>query len=170
MSNPVVDLNDGDAGPAALGAVTRGRRLISLTMIAAGLLYTVASLQLDRGELAQPGPGLFPLLVGVLAILAGGGGFWELRRGHVGSDGEAMSSGRKPWIFLVAMTLGVLSLPTLGYFVSALVCGMAVSWSAGQTKVWKALLTGLGIAVVSTFVFVRVLDVYLPSSFVDSWF
>lgn len=155
---------------SALASVARGRRIVSLTMIGLGLPYTVASLRLDRGDLAHPGPGLFPVLVGVLAVLAGLGGVVELRRGQVSATGETLSSGKKPWIFIAAMALAVVLFPTMGYFFSALVGGAAVSWSAGQKTLWKALLIGLAIAVVSSILFRELLDVYLPSSILDELF
>lgn len=169
MSNPVNDLDEGAGSSAALDKVARGRRTISLIMIVAGLLFTVASLRLDRGDMAHPGPGLFPILVGVLAMISGVGGLLELRRGQVGAPSDEAPTGAKPWYFIGAMMAGVVLLPTLGFMVSAFVTATAVSWTAGQKTWWKALLIGLSIALISTILFREILDVNLPSSVLDEW-
>lgn len=157
-------------GPATSStqAVDRGRRTVALVMIVAGLLYTTISLQLKRGDLAHPGPGLFPVVVGVLAVLSGVLGLLELRR-KVPVTAAERSTGWRPWIFLGAMGLGVVLLPLVGYVVSALVTATAVSWVAGQRTWWKAVVTGLVIALVSTYLFRDVLGVFLPSWIVDEW-
>lgn len=170
MSNPTAGLAETRSRSDAGTALVRGRRMISLGMVAVGLLFTVASGQLDRGTLANPGPGLYPILVGVLAMLAGATGLLEIRRGQIGPADDDMVTGHRHWVFLAAMALAVFLLPLLGYFVSAAIGGSVVSWSAGQKIWWKALLTGLMIAVVSSIVFISVLGVYLPGSIIDGMF
>lgn len=61
-------------------AWTRGRAIVSICLIVGGLLYLFAAFGLDRGDLAHPGPGLFPILIGGLAVVAGILGLLELRR------------------------------------------------------------------------------------------
>lgn len=169
MGSNSVDGHDGaDATGAVLDQVARGRGIISLVMVVAGLLFTAASLRLDRGDLAHPGPGLFPIVVGVLAVLAGLLGLLELKRGQISGGGEDFSAGPKPWFFIIAMSLGVILLPLLGFLVSAFVTATCVSWVAGQKTLWKAALTGVCIALVATIVFHR-LGVYLPSTALDAW-
>lgn len=166
MSHSVLEMDD-VVDQGLNDRVKRGRRVVSWVMIAAGLLYTITSTRLDRGDLAHPGPGLFPLLVGVLAMVSGGLGLLELRRGVVGTSGDEASSGSRPWWFIAAMAVGVVLLPTLGFVVSAFVTGSAVSWVAGQRVLWRALLIGVILAVVSAVLFQDVLGVYLPSSVLD---
>lgn len=168
LSNPVEEAQVEDPTTVGTDAVSRGRRTVALVMIGAGLFYTAASLRLDRGDLAHPGPGLFPLLVGVLAVLSGGLGLLEVRR-QVPVTVAERSSGPRPWLFLAAMGLGIVLLPLVGYVVSALVLGTAVSRVAGQRTWWKALLTGVLIALVTTYLFRDVLDVFLPAWIVDEW-
>lgn len=170
MSNPTASIAEDTSATKSESTVILGRRIISLSMIAVGVLYTVASLQLDRGTMAQPGPGLYPIVVGALAITSGAIGLIELARGQVGASADAMTTGRKPWIFLAAMCIGAALLPTIGYFLSAVICGAAVSLTAGQKVLWKAALTGVGIAVASALLFIKVLDVYLPASGIDRMF
>lgn len=151
-------------------AWTRGRAIVSICLIVGGLLYLFAAFGLDRGDLAHPGPGLFPILIGGLAVVAGILGLLELREGHELGTHEVEVVGKKPWIFIGTMAFAVILLPTVGYFVSALAGGAAVSWAAGQKVWWKALLTGLGIALVSSIIFRMVLEVPLPSSIIDEVF
>lgn len=157
-------------GPEAAShqAVDRGRRIVALVMIVAGLLFTVASLQLERGDMAHPGPGLFPLVVGVLAVVAGLLGLLEIKR-QLPATVPDRSSGLRPWLFLGGMGVGVFLLPLAGYVVSALVTAAAVSWVAGQRTWWKAVLTGVVIALVSAYLFRDLLDVFLPAWIVDEW-
>ncbi len=167
MESNLAQATQTDGTAASSTSVDRGRRTVALLMIVAGLLFTAASLQLRRGDLAHPGPGLFPVVVGVLAVLSGLLGLLELRR-QVPVTAER-SSGWRPWLFLGAMGLGVFLLPLVGYVLSALVTAAAVSWVAGQRTWWKALLTGLVIALVTTYLFRDVLDVFLPAWIVDEW-
>lgn len=168
MSNPVNDLNGTDDTSVALDRMARGRRTVSIVMVVAGLLFTAASLRLDRGDLAHPGPGLFPILVGGLAVVAGLLGLLELKRGQAGVGAENVSSGPKPWFFIAAMTLGVILLPAVGFLASAFVTATCVSWVAGQKTWWKAALIGVCIALIATIAFHK-LGVYLPSTILDEW-
>lgn len=101
-------------------AWTRGRAIVSICLIVGGLLYLFAAFGLDRGDLAHPGPGLFPILIGGLAVVAGILGLLELREGHELGTHEVEVVGKKPWIFIGTMAFAVILLPTVGYFVSAL--------------------------------------------------
>lgn len=147
--------------------IARGRAIVSGLMFAAGLVFVAASLKLDRGDMAHPGPGLYPLVLGVLAAVAGIAGWLEARGTEARFSVESSGSSLRPWGFIAAMTAGAIALPTLGYLVSAFITGTAVSWVAGQRTWWKALLTGLAIAVVSSLLLRRALDVYLPASMID---
>ncbi len=149
------------------GRGNRGRMIVSAVTVLGGFGLVAASWDVDRGDLAHPGPGLYPLVVGVLAILAGATGLVEERRSAPSAAGTSVAADPKPWIFVAAMSVGIIALPTLGYLVSALITGTAVSWAAGQRTWWKALLTGAVLAVVSSLVFRDLLDVYLPASVID---
>lgn len=167
-SNPANDASMSVPTPTNRPDIDRGRGIVSLVMIVAGLLFTVISLQLDRGDMAHPGPGFYPVIIGVLAIISGVLGLLELKR-RVPVSASDHSSGLRPWLFLGAMGLGVALLSQVGYAVSALVAATVVSWVAGQRTWWKALLTGVLIALITTYLFRDVLDVFLPTWIVDEW-
>lgn len=139
-----------------------------LAMAASGLVlalvYLAEALRYARGTLAEPGPGLYPLLVGTLLVLGSLGIGLEavVQRAH---DGVGWPEGPARWrmLALLAASLGyVILLPYLGHPLAGALVTLVVLHVMGlrrwPLKVGLALVVGLG----SHYLFTVVLGVPLP--------
>lgn len=61
---------------------------LSILLLLLGCAYGVVALDLPRGSLAQPGAGLFPLLVGAGTVIAGVLAIWDSRADLIASREE----------------------------------------------------------------------------------
>ena len=148
------------------------RRALLGTLIVAMLLavaYLAEAMRYPRGTMAQPGPGLFPLAVGALLLIAA-----------LGTGLEARS--RKTWeemdwprgldalrvLGVLAASLGyVLLLPRLGHPVAATLVTLVVLQMM-QFRGWVVRLTlSLVIGLGSYYLFAVLLGVPLPTGI---WF
>ena len=148
------------------------RRALLGTLIVAMLLavaYLAEAMRYPRGTMAQPGPGLFPLAVGALMLIAA-----------LGTGLEARS--RKTWeemdwprgldalrvLGVLAASLGyVLLLPHLGHPVAGTLVTLAVLQMM-QLRSWVVKLTlSLVIGLGSYYLFAVLLGVPLPTGI---WF
>jgi len=140
-------------------------RLVALAVLAASGVYLANALPLPQGTAARPGPGFFPLAVGVFgAAVAAAWVVAAFRRAPATVAGphiEAPARGR------VAATAGLLVaycflLPWVGYplaaflFTGFLLRGLGARWMA-------ALAIALGSALASYYVFAVLLGVPLPA-------
>jgi putative tricarboxylic transport membrane protein len=139
-------------------------RLLALAVLAASGVYVATALTLARGTVARPGPGFFPLAVGVFgAAVALAWAATSLRRAPAtGRAAEPAADGRAR----VGITVGLLAaycllLPWTGYplaaflFTGMLLRGLGARWPA-------ALAIGVAGAVASYYLFAVLLDVPLP--------
>jgi putative tricarboxylic transport membrane protein len=134
-----------------------------LTVLALG--YLLAGRQYPLDTLATPGPGIFPLAVG-LALLALA--VWQLlaggRRPAPAVAGEADDVGiiRAPLIMIAVLVLYAVSLPRLGFTLTSFVLVLAASWLMGLRGWWRPVVLALGVTVVSRLIFGFWLGVPLP--------
>jgi len=138
-------------------------RLLALAVLAASGVYLATALTLTRGTAARPGPGFFPLAVGVFgAAVALVWVATSLRRTPAATRAGPAVDGRAR----VGLTVGLLAaycvlLPWTGYplaallFTGFLLRGLGARWPA-------ALAIGLVSAVASYYLFAVLLDVPLP--------
>lgn len=148
------------------------RRALLGTLIVAMMLavaYLAEAMRYPRGTMAQPGPGLFPLAVGVLLLIAALGTGLEarLRRTWGDMDWPRGSDGLRVLAVLAASLGYVLLLPRLGHPVAGTLVTLAVL-QVMQLRGWVvklslSLLIGLG----SYYLFALVLGVPLPTGI---WF
>jgi hypothetical protein len=140
-------------------------RVVALALLLASGGYVVYALQFALGSQARPGPGFYPVAVGVFgAVVALGWVALATRRSAAApaTAGPSVSGGRER----VGATAGLLVLfcllfPYAGYpaaaflFVGGLLRGLRVAWPA-------AVAIGLTSALASYYVFGVVLGVPLP--------
>jgi putative tricarboxylic transport membrane protein len=134
-----------------------------LAVLALG--YLLAGRQYPLDTLATPGPGIFPLAVGlallalaVWPLLAGG------RRPAPAASGEADDVGitRAPLIMIAVLVLYAVSLPRLGFTLTSFVLVLVASWLMGLRGWWRPVVLALGVTVVSRLIFGFWLGVPLP--------
>ncbi|HVG78981.1 MAG TPA: tripartite tricarboxylate transporter TctB family protein [Patescibacteria group bacterium] len=134
-----------------------------LAVLALG--YLLAGRQYPLDTLATPGPGIFPLAVG-LALLALA--IWQLlaggRRPALAAVREADEVGisRAPLIMIAVLVLYAVSLPRLGFTLTSFVLVLVASWLMGLRGWWQPVVLALGVTVVSRLIFGFWLGVPLP--------
>ena len=134
-----------------------------LAVLALG--YLLAGRQYPLDTLATPGPGIFPLAVG-LALLALA--VWQLlaggRRPALAASSEAVEVGitRAPLIMIALLVLYAVSLPRLGFTLTSFVLVLVASWLMGLRGWWPPVVLALGVTVASRLIFGFWLGVPLP--------
>ncbi|MBI4246513.1 MAG: tripartite tricarboxylate transporter TctB family protein [Candidatus Rokubacteria bacterium] len=139
-------------------------RVVALALLAASGVYLANGLPLPRGTAGRPGPGFFPLAVGVFAVVVALA--WvalAFRRAPAAAGGTpAPADGRGRVLATAAALAGYcLLLPWIGYpaasllFVGGLLRGLGAGWTA-------ALAVAVASAAGSYYVFAVLLGVPLP--------
>jgi putative tricarboxylic transport membrane protein len=144
-------------------------RAVALVMFAASAIYLVHALRMPLGVAARPGPGFYPVAVGVFAtVVALVLLTLAVRRGPraVGAEDTASAPGDRRHVWLAVVTLGgfCFLMPWVGYPLAALlfVATMLRQLGAG----WRStLLTALLSAEGSYYLFAGLLGVTLPRGF-----
>jgi putative tricarboxylic transport membrane protein len=133
-------------------------RVAGVVAAAIGILTAFAARDLGLGSLTAPGPGLWPLVVGL--VLAISGAAVALRPGD-----DAEPIGRDAWIVVVAclsLALYTLVIETVGFELPTLV--LLAFWLRGLGREsWRTtVLVSVGATAVVWVVFILALDVALP--------
>jgi putative tricarboxylic transport membrane protein len=145
------------------------RRHILITSILGfmfGLAYLLEALSYSRGTMAQPGPGLYPLLLGILILLGSLGTGLEIMFRRFEKEKDAIwprgANGRRLLTVLAASLAYAFLLPYLGHPVIATLITFVVLQVMGvrswPLKITLALLIGLG----SYYLFAKLLTIPLP--------
>lgn len=148
------------------------RRALLGTLIVAMLLavaYLAEAMRYPRGTMAQPGPGLFPLAVGALMLIAALGTGLEARSRKTWEEMDwPRGSDALRVLGVLAVSLGyVLLLPRLGHPVAATLVTLVVLQMM-QFRGWVVRLTlSLVIGLGSYYLFAVLLGVPLPTGI---WF
>ena len=146
--------------------------LFSGVMLAVGLGYEFMALKMPRGSMAQPGPGFFPIVVGVFWIATALGCLLQDIRNRKTDDphqdapapGEAASVSRfgKTFQLTALMTAYILALTPFGFPV-AICIFLAVSTRIFGSRNWGVALVIAAIITTLTYLtFIVWLKVPLP--------
>jgi len=147
--------------------MNRPDRLTGTVFMAFGLLVSVGAAELGAGTWRQPGPGFFPLAIGL--ALAGLGGALALPRRPGATEDRARTPGaagpatpRKLGGAVLLLAAYGLLLERLGFLVATV--AFVALWLRGlERSRWsETLLVALGAAAVAFGLFVRWLQVPLP--------
>lgn len=143
-----------------------GRAVLGIVGVAVSGGYLSMALAMPMGGPGSPGPGRFPMIVGIAAVLisllvigeafftSGIGGEIELPRGKEAKNVIG---------FAVLTTAFILLLPLLGQYIGSTLYFMTMIWFLGRIAWWKVLLYGLIAGVGTSFVFIELLSVRLPA-------
>ena len=157
MSRPVRTRLDG---------VRRGRIAVGVTTLVIAAGYLVTALGMSLGSPVRPGPGVFPIGVGVVAIGAAILVIIEALFGRQEMEKVEWPRGEKLKalvLFFAATTAYVVALPFLGQYISSALYLSGMLLFLGRIRWWVALLIGVVVAVAISYVFTEWLDVNLPS-------
>jgi putative tricarboxylic transport membrane protein len=143
----------------------RGRLVIGLISMVAAVAYLVGSLGMPRGELASPGPGMYPVAVAAVWILGSvvvtaealvspqTGGSIELPTGF---------ERRQALIFIGTLVAFILALPFLGFSLAAALYVTACLRFLGEMSWPRSVISGVTMAVGVAVVFGQLLALRLP--------
>src|SRR5687767_300845 len=123
--------------------------LFGAGFVLVGAVVLAATLRFPRLDGGAPGPGLFPQVVAVLMIVAGGVLAWSARPGAAGRAGAAPRSPAKPglgarggvntlMVFAAVIGFMVVS-PPVGFLVTSFAILFALMWQLGTRPVRAAL-------------------------------
>lgn len=143
----------------------RTREVIpSIVWTILGVMICIGSTSMRLGSLSNPGPGLFPFIIGSAIVLVSisqvivhafkkpeAGHFWQNRQGVKGVI-----------IVLVLLSFYALALMHLGFSLCTFLFFVAILKTLGRKSWTYALLTGLIISLFSYMVFVVWLKINLP--------
>ena len=133
-------------------------------LIGGGQVYL--ALDLSRGTLAEPGPGLFPLLIGTLMIVASLTCIWPAlsERNPVRFD---MRGDAPRFLALVAAFVAfILLLPRVGFILPSMLLQLVTLQVFGMRGLWRRLAVAAAITAVAILMFETLLDVRFPT---PSW-
>jgi len=148
----------------------------AISMFVFGAITAVLSLQLPLGALRMPGSGFFPFTLGLalMALAAGHGIQLHLARPKATARRDSASPAapegngatRRVALFVAGVIAAVALLQPLGYTLSSFLLMLALLQILGIRRWYSSLAIALGSAVVCHIVFVRLLQIPLPSGWV----
>jgi putative tricarboxylic transport membrane protein len=124
------------------------------------------ALDLPRGTLAEPGPAVFPLLVGALMCAAS---IANLVRALVERDPgrfDLRSDGARPAVLVAALAAFLLLLPRVGFILPSLLLQVVTLQVFGMRGPWRRLAVAAATTAAAVLVFETLLGVQFPT---PSW-
>lgn len=160
--------NSVDNGTAVRGMDQKraGRILVGLVGLVMAIGYLVQSLAMPLGTLESPGPGMFPVGVGVAAILISLLVILEGARGTGTTGSLDLPTGferRQVLVFMGTLVGFILILPILGQYAAASIYVVMTLKFLGRLSWIRAIVVGVLIGAGVSFLFSEVLDIPLPA-------
>ena len=136
-------------------------RLLALVVVAASGGYLLSALGLPAGSTARPGPGFFPVVVALVWTASAFRRAPARRAAEPASDHAPAEATGRVLATAAALIAFCLLLPWIGYPVASLLfVTLVLRWLGAGWRM--AVLTGVGSAVVSYYLFAVLLSVPLP--------
>lgn len=147
------------------------KRHAPLIMAVGTFLFAATYLWFDReykvGTPSQPGPGLFPLLIGAGMFLTSAGTVWQAARGGYPSFAEIEWPVGVGWWRIVAIVVAsaayILLIPYVGDLVTNFLSIVIIARVMGLKRWWAVLLVAAAMGFAFHFLFATLLDVPLPT-------
>jgi hypothetical protein len=137
-------------------------RWTALGLAALALAYLVAGRRYPLDTLATPGPGVFPLAVGVALLAVAAWLFVAAGRDAVRPAAANAPVARPPLVLGAALVVYAALLPAVGFLLASLALVVAAARLLGLPGWWRPLALGLGAVAAARLVFVTWLGVPLP--------
>lgn len=130
-----------------------------------GALYLAEARRYSTGTTAQPGPGLYPTLIGVVVLVAAVGVALEAARSPSAVDiawprGDAR---RRVLAILLPTAAYVLLLDVLGHALAGSLLTLIVLHVMGMRRWWLEIAVALAVGLGSHYIFATLLGVPLPA-------
>lgn len=137
---------------------------IAAISVVLSILYTFAAFKLKVGTLSQPGPGMYPLFVGLLMFLAGLLGALEVRSKEAQAQVD-WPKGAALWRMAAVMggcITYVIIMPQLGHLIAAGLVSLVALRAMAEFRWSTSIAIAAGIALSSYLLFSIVLKVPFP--------
>lgn len=139
--------------------------VLALTLVS--VLYSSAATKLGIGSVTAPGPGFYPLLLGIGMFVLGSMLLWQRRRWNAGFVLVGLSrEERRAWLTVLAYAAGILLYPVglkhVGYIPSTIALLFYMFLMAGHKRPLSGLLLAVGFTLGTYALFARLLEVVLP--------
>ncbi|MGJ9413701.1 tripartite tricarboxylate transporter TctB family protein [Aeromicrobium sp. CF4.19] len=144
---------------------SQGRLVVGFMSLAGAVGYMWQAGQLPLGDMRSPGPGMYPMGVGVLWMLASAVVLGEalFSKADVGDvDLPIGRARRQALIFMGTLVVFVLVLPLIGFPIAATLYAVACLKFLGALTWVRSIVYGVAMGVVVSFVFGWLLAVPLP--------
>jgi putative tricarboxylic transport membrane protein len=146
-------------------------RIVALVMLVASAVYLVQAVRMPLGAAARPGPGFYPVGVGLfacaVAVVIVALAFRHSTIAGPSDEAEvAPDDRRRVWMTVATLAAFCLLLPWIGYPLAALLLVGALLLELGASW-WRAVLAAVVSAEASYYVFGNLLGVALPQG---PWF
>lgn len=148
--------------------------IVAVLSVVISLFYLFEDRNYGLGSMARPGPGLYPLLVGIVTLIFTSMTAVEVARGknQVGISYD-WPSGAARWRVATVVLAGfgyTVLLTSLGELVVGFLAAVAVVWVMGVKTIWKALIIAAILAGAFHLIFSVLLGVPLPrGTLFDEW-
>lgn len=143
-----------------------GRMLVGLIALIVAIGYLVQSLGMPQGTLESPGPGMFPVGVGAVAVLISLLVIAEGALG-IGTKGSVnLPTGferRQVLIFMGTLVGFILLLPLAGQYLAASIYVIVTLKFLGKLSWIRSILVGVLLGAGVSYLFAEVLDIPLPA-------
>jgi putative tricarboxylic transport membrane protein len=143
-------------------------QISSLVFLVCGIFITVSSLRIRIGTFGDPGPGLFPLITGILMGVISGGMFIKSYLQSASAGQEPLGADKKLWhnksvATVVIMLLYAIAIDWLGFLTVTLV-GLFILYKAVGNLSLKVSLGGAIVTAAIAYLLFKVwLNVQLPA-------
>ncbi len=151
------------------------RKITSLVLFGFSLFYFAASFRLKMGTVRNPGPGLIPLAIGFLLLILTGVYLLRVFRAKMPAEDSKREPAQsaKNYRAVIGISLCTIGYPlileSLKFLTSTFVVGFAMLFLLKPQKPVSALLLALFLSIGSFIIFARLLNVALPSGFLENW-
>lgn len=142
-----------------------GSLILGVISAVLSVVYTVQALDMPTGTLASPGPGAWPVAVGVGWILISVVVLFEAFRTQEIDKADFLPRGSKliQVVIFASLTIGyVVLIPLLGIYICSVLFAVGVLKTLSASSWAKCLISGGIIGTAISLVFVEVLQVRLP--------
>ena len=142
----------------------RSRRdlVAGAVFIAFGAAFGIGAFQYDFGDPVRPGPGFFPIVVGLLLGVAG----VVIALRSAIDEADAVAAGSTNWRAMTMIVGGLLVFALVvrgaGLVPAVFVASLIASFASRNTKPLGALAMAIGLTVLSVLIFVVALNLRLP--------
>jgi putative tricarboxylic transport membrane protein len=144
-------------------SVPRWRLGVGLIGLLAFIGYVIEALRLEPGSLTEPGPGLFPIIIGVGGIVAAVFVVIEALRAPMTTTTLPKGRQAKDVIFfVVGLLLAVLLLPILGMFIVAPIYAAVTAWGLTTKHRIRGAIISAVLVLGAAYAFTEFLEVRLP--------